>query len=110
MHNLLNLVQRIKNMNTAIPNHIAVILDGNRRWAVSRGLKPWEGHWKGEKVVEKFLRWCLNLGVPEISIYGMSTENIRRSGREIKELMKVFIHGLKNLSQNVLLEKYEVRV
>ncbi len=97
-------------MGMIIPNHIAVIIDGNRRWAITHGLKPWKGHWEGEKVVEKFLTWCLKLNVPEISIYSLSTENLKRSARELKELVKVFVHGLKNLSKSDLIDKYQVHV
>ena len=97
-------------MNMITPNHVAIIIDGNRRWAVAHNLPPWKGHWKGEKVVENFLDWCLKSNIPEISIYSLSTENLKRSKREIEELTKVFIHGLKKLLKSDLLEKYQVRV
>ena len=94
----------------AVPNHLAVIIDGNRRWAVKHGLDPWEGHWKGVRVVENFLKWCLEAGIPQVSIYALSTENLKRSKRELKELVKVFIYGLKRLLRSRVLEEYQVRV
>jgi len=61
-----------------IPSHIAVVLDGNRRWARKHGLNPWEGHRYGAKKFEKFLNWCLELNIPRISVYLLSTENLNR--------------------------------
>ncbi|MEM5870238.1 MAG: undecaprenyl diphosphate synthase family protein, partial [Candidatus Aenigmatarchaeota archaeon] len=49
-----------------VPNHLGIILDGNRRWAKLHGLQPWEGHKYGAKNFENFLRWCLELGIPQI--------------------------------------------
>jgi tritrans,polycis-undecaprenyl-diphosphate synthase [geranylgeranyl-diphosphate specific] len=93
-----------------VPNHLAVIIDGNRRWAVKHGLEPWKGHWKGVKVVESFLKWCLEAGIPQVSIYALSTENLNRSKKELKELVKVFIYGLKRLLKSNILDKYQIRV
>jgi len=57
------------------PEHIAIILDGNRRWANERQLDPWEGHHYGAKTIEALLRWCLDLGVESITLYAFSIEN-----------------------------------
>ena len=99
--------------NLKVPNHLAVIVDGNRRWARKRGLLPWEGHKYGAKKVEKLLEWCLELGVQHLSVYVLSTENIeKRPKREVQELFRLFKEYIKRLEKDnfSLLEKYEVRV
>jgi len=73
-------------------------------------MKPWEGHWKGFEVVEKFLEWCLQLDIKYVSLWALSTENLNRSKRELKELMRVILYGLKKLLNSDKFEKYEVRV
>ncbi len=93
-----------------IPNHIALITDGNRRWAISHNIQPWKGHWKGFETIEKFLDWCLELDIKQVSIWALSTENFNRSKTELKELMKIFVHGLKKWLESDKFEKYEVRV
>jgi tritrans,polycis-undecaprenyl-diphosphate synthase [geranylgeranyl-diphosphate specific] len=101
-------------MNLSLPNHLGIIIDGNRRWAKKRGLPPWEGHKAGAKKLEEFLNWCLELGIPAVSIYTLSTENLNRSKEELRHLFKIFeeyIDGLLNDKKKfALLEKYEVRV
>jgi len=72
------------------PRHIAIIPDGNRRWAKQRGLLPWEGHRKGAQVFEKTLIWCKEAGVKELSFWGASTENLERDKVEVNFLLKLF--------------------
>ena len=97
-----------------IPEHVAVILDGNRRWAARRKLEPWEGHRLGAEKAEEFLRWCLRLGVKTTTLYTFSTENFMRSKREVEELMKLFEEYLNKLLYDPKLrgdiEKYRVKV
>ncbi|RJS80376.1 UDP diphosphate synthase, partial [Candidatus Bathyarchaeota archaeon] len=71
------------------PEHIAVILDGNRRWASKKALNPWFGHEKGAEKVEQLLDWCLKLGVKSVTIYAFSTENFFRSRKEVEEIMQI---------------------
>ena len=95
-----------------IPNHIAVILDGNRRWAKEHGLKSWEGHRHGSKKFEKFLDWCLELNVPQVSAYVLSTENLNRPKKEVLEilhLLKMYLDKFETEKAS-LLDKYEVKV
>ena len=75
--------------NGTRPEHIAIILDGNRRWASGKALEPWFGHEKGAEKVEQLLDWCLNLGVKSITLYAFSTENFFRSRSEIEEIMRI---------------------
>jgi len=95
-----------------IPNHLGVILDGNRRWAVKHNLKPWEGHSYGAEKFEKFLEWCAELNIPRVSAYCLSTENLNRSKREVKELLKLFKQELEKLEneKRSFLDKYEIRM
>lgn len=75
--------------NGGKPEHIALILDGNRRWASEKALEPWFGHKRGAEKVEQLLDWCLKLKVKSITLYAFSTENFRRSPTEIEEIMRI---------------------
>jgi len=95
-----------------IPNHIAVILDGNRRWSKEHGLKPWEGHKHGSEKFDKFLDWCLELNVSQVSAYVLSTENLNRPKREVLEILRLLKMQLDKFETEKagLLDKYEVKV
>ncbi len=80
---------------TVIPNHIAMILDGNRRWARSKGLKPWEGHYNGYLAVEKLARAVRTLGIHTFTVFAFSTENWDRPNEEIDAIMSLFRKALK---------------
>ncbi len=75
--------------NSVKPEHIAIILDGNRRWASERALDPWFGHEKGAEKVEQLLDWCLKLEVKSITLYAFSMENFARSEDEVKKIMQI---------------------
>lgn len=70
-----------------VPKHVAVVMDGNGRWAKERGLPRTEGHKVGEGVVMDVLKGCLELGVKNLSLYAFSTENWKRSPDEVRFLM-----------------------
>lgn len=70
-----------------LPKHIALVMDGNGRWAQQRGLKRTEGHKVGEAVLLDMVQACLAMGVPYLSAYAFSTENWRRSAEEVRFLM-----------------------
>ena len=70
-----------------LPRHIALVMDGNGRWAEERGMKRTEGHRRGEAVLLDVVEACLALGVPYLSAYAFSTENWRRSKEEVRFLM-----------------------
>ncbi|MGJ7907186.1 isoprenyl transferase [Actinopolyspora sp. H202] len=70
-----------------VPNHVAVVMDGNGRWANERGLPRIEGHKRGEAVVLELTRGAIQLGVQWLSLYAFSTENWKRSPDEVKFLM-----------------------
>lgn len=74
-----------------IPNHVAIIMDGNGRWATNRGLKRSEGHKEGSKTLEKVAIHAINKGVKVLSIYAFSTDNFKRTKEEVDYLMNLFI-------------------
>lgn len=81
--------------DTTVPNHIAMILDGNRRWARAQGLKPWEGHYHGFRAVEALAYASRNLGVHTFTVWAWSTENWERPQDEIDGVMNLFRRALK---------------
>ncbi|MCZ9308210.1 isoprenyl transferase [Corynebacterium uberis] len=70
-----------------LPRHIALVMDGNGRWAQQRGMNRTEGHKRGEAVLMEAVDACLAMGVPYLSAYAFSTENWRRSADEVRFLM-----------------------
>ena len=94
----------------AKPEHIAIILDGNRRWASENVLSTWFGHAKGADKVEQLLDWCLKLDVKSVTLYAFSTENFRRSGAEVEEIMHIFEERLRNLLTDERIHGDKVRV
>jgi undecaprenyl diphosphate synthase len=72
-----------------IPKHVALILDGNRRWAKERGLTSLEGHKKGEEKVREAPEWFFDKGVETVTIFAFSTENWKRKKEEVDYLMKL---------------------
>lgn len=72
-----------------IPNHIAIIMDGNRRFASKLNTSRKEGHTKGFEKLAECLQWCLDLGVKEVTVYAFSIENFKRSQDEVDTLMQL---------------------
>jgi len=94
-----------------IPNHIALIPDGNRRWAKEKGLKPWDGHDAGIARFEEFTEWCYDLGVNEITAYSISKENLeKRNSLEVRFLLEIYAKRLFDLLNSDKIAKREVRV
>ena len=82
-----------------IPSHIAIILDGNGRWAKHRGLPRTMGHRQGAKEVEPIIRRCLELGVSSLSLYAFSTENWSRPASEVDAIMNLLREMLHSADQ-----------
>lgn len=78
-----------------VPNHIAIILDGNRRWAKSKGMPRNYGHVQGSKNLEIICEEAYRMGVQYLTVYAFSTENGKRSSEEISGLMRLFRSYLK---------------
>lgn len=79
-----------------IPQHIGIIMDGNRRWAEAHGKKPIDGHKQGYQVLKDILRACKARGIKYVSVYAFSTENWERVADEVKYLMSLAEWVLKN--------------
>jgi len=90
--------------------HIAIILDGNRRWANEKALNPWFGHEMGAEKVEKLLDWCLKLDVKSITLYAFSTENFMRSTPEVEEIMHIVEEEFRKILTDERIHKDKVRV
>jgi len=92
-----------------LPRHIAVIMDGNGRWARERGLPRVRGHEQGAESVRTILRTCAEEGIEFLTLYAFSTENWKRPKTEVMALMKLLAHFLKKetpelMKQNVRLQ------
>jgi len=96
--------------NETKPEHIAIILDGNRRWASEQSLNPWSGHHHGADKIEDLLDWCLDLGVKSITLYAFSTENFQRHPEEVEELMMIAEGKLRGVLTDERIHEHRVRV
>lgn len=79
-----------------IPTHVAIIMDGNGRWATRQGKKRTDGHYAGYKRLKKTGLYILNKGIKYLSVFAFSTENFKRSEEEVNYLMNLFVEGFKN--------------
>lgn len=93
-----------------IPKHVAIIMDGNGRWAKKRGLPRKMGHSEGCKVVEQTVRDAADLGIDYLTVYAFSTENWKRSEDEISALMYLFRIYIKKLLKVAVEEHTKVVV
>ena len=82
------------NLNT-LPKHVAIIMDGNGRWAKKQGLLRAAGHQKGTKAVREVVEGCSEIGIEHLTLYAFSTENWNRPKMEVDTLMKLLVSSLK---------------
>lgn len=82
-----------------IPKHVAVIMDGNRRFAVKNSMERAEGHLKGFDKLTEVLEWCLDIGITEVTVYAFSIENFKRSKAEVDCLMELARKKFKRLME-----------
>ena len=91
-----------------IPEHIAIIMDGNGRWAKNRGLPRTAGHAAGSKKFKEIARYCNKIGVKYLTVYAFSTENWRRPKEEVDTIMNIFRDYLKDSTnfkkENIMLK------
>ena len=80
---------------TNLPKHLAIIMDGNGRWAKQQGFLRAFGHENGTKSVKKTITTCAKLGIEYLTLYAFSTENWNRPKLEVEALMKILINSLK---------------
>lgn len=94
-----------------IPRHVAIIPDGNRRWAQERGLAPWEGHEAGAKNTEDLVRVARELGVHAISFWGSSLDNLKkRPFEETRALLRIYEEYFTRLAESEDIHKDEARI
>jgi len=93
-----------------IPQHVALIMDGNRRWARKRGLSSLRGHFIGEERIEPVVDRAIELGIKHLTFWAFSTENWKRSKREVQFLLKLFRENLSKTVSHFHQKNVRVRV
>jgi|SRR5690554_28285 len=78
-----------------LPRHVAIIMDGNGRWAKLKGLLRYKGHESGSKAVKEVVEGCAEIGIDHLTLYAFSTENWKRPEKEVSLLMKLLVSSLK---------------
>ncbi len=96
--------------NTYLPQHIAIIMDGNRRWARERGLNVSDGHKRGAETLENIARYCNNIGIKHLTVYAFSTENWKRAKEEVGALMSLLRFYLDKFSKQADTENMKIKV
>ncbi len=94
----------------AVPQHVAIIMDGNGRWATSRGLERGEGHKAGIAAVREAITTCNDIGVRYLTIYSFSTENWKRPKDEVKGLMSLFAQTMSAEIQGLMAEGVRIKL
>ena len=89
--NLVIVIIKYDNRKTNIPKHIAIIMDGNGRWATNKGLSRDQGHKEGKESAKEIVKTCAKLGVKNLTLFAFSTENWKRPKIEVDLLMDLFI-------------------
>ena len=95
---------------SALPKHVAIIMDGNGRWAKKRSLPRMMGHRAGADALRKVSRFAGNMGIEYITVYAFSTENWKRSDEEVSGLMSLLLEYLKNAEKELGADDVRIRV
>ena len=93
-----------------MPRHIAIIMDGNRRWAKNKNMPVSYGHKEGAKTLEKIVRYANKIGIEYITVYAFSTENWKRTEDEVKSLMMLFQSYLDDYAKRADSENIKVKI
>jgi tritrans,polycis-undecaprenyl-diphosphate synthase [geranylgeranyl-diphosphate specific] len=93
-----------------VPNHVGIIMDGNRRFAQRLGLDPAAGHLMGRRKLEEVLAWCREVGVRYLTVYAFSTENFNRAVDEVGVLMELFEENYRRLATHEDVHKHRIRI
>ena len=93
-----------------LPVHIAIILDGNRRWAKQRGLTTLQGHTEGFDNLEQMAKFCNKIGIKYLTVYAFSTENWKRSKDEVAWLMRIFRNNVDRYLAKKDTENIRIRI
>ncbi len=92
------------------PEHVAIIMDGNRRFARELGLGPEEGHKEGRNKLEEMLNWAMEVGVKILTVYAFSSENLNRTEEEIDELMKLFEESFYRAAEDERVHRHQIQI
>jgi tritrans,polycis-undecaprenyl-diphosphate synthase [geranylgeranyl-diphosphate specific] len=92
------------------PEHVAIIMDGNRRFARELGLSSQDGHIEGKNKLEEMLNWGLEVGIRILTVYAFSTENRSRSEEEVSELMRLFEENFYKAANDERIHKHKIRI
>lgn len=109
MKNLSSSAPDIDSHQSPVPRHVAIIMDGNNRWARQRGLPGSEGHRAGEQAVQDVIRFCAGQGVELLTLFAFSSENWRRPPEEVRHLMSLFLTALDKRVQELHERKVRLR-
>lgn len=93
-----------------MPNHIAIIMDGNGRWAKAKGLPKIMGHKKGSEVVRNIIKTCIELNIQYLTLYAFSSENWNRPTHEVNDLMELLRFYLQAELENLQTNKIRLRI
>ncbi len=95
-----------------IPQHIAIIMDGNRRYAseVLGDAEGEGGHLAGKAKLLEVAEWCINIGIPYITVYAFSTENFNRDDKEVDFLMELAAESFREMADNELVQRNKIRI
>ena len=93
-----------------IPRHVAVIMDGNRRYGKMKYGSATRGHWDGGKKVIEFWKWCNDEGIQTLTVYAFSTENWNRDAEEVSALMSIFCKYCDEIREEAIKDGLRVRV
>jgi len=93
-----------------VPGHVAIIMDGNRRFATGLGLAPDAGHLFGRDKIEEVLGWCFELGIKNLTLYAFSTENFKRDSSQVKALMRLCKEEMNKAAKDSRIHKNQVKV
>jgi tritrans,polycis-undecaprenyl-diphosphate synthase [geranylgeranyl-diphosphate specific] len=93
-----------------MPEHIGIILDGNRRWGFEKYGERLDGHIYGAKAAEDFLEWCLDLGIRTVTLYVFSTENFLRPSKEVATIMRIIEDEARKLITDPRIHERQVHV
>ena len=93
-----------------IPHHLGIIMDGNRRWARTKGLPVFKGHVKGMETLKKIVRHCQNIGIKNLTVFAFSTENWQRPQREVGFLMNLCKKALSRDTKKLVENSIKVKI
>lgn len=93
-----------------VPQHLAIIMDGNRRYALLQGMPPYKGHEIGKDKLEEVIEWSREVGIKVLTVFAFSTDNFKRSKEEVEHLMNLFEKDLKKLANDKRVHENQVKI